>query len=182
MDVYDTVYALLTANDNTMRGRTVIQKLAYLSCQKISTLDVPPYKAHYFGPFSPGLGWALEKMVSCYFLYEASPPGTIHDGYKYDLTSDGREIAKIAKGRNNGTFEKVAEIVKTCRDFCDLKTAPLSYASKIYYLLHSNESGDDMSFLEAKEYAKDLGWNVSKDNVEQGAQLLERLGLVKVHE
>ena len=182
MDVYDTIYALLTANDNTIRGRTVIQKLAYLSYQTIPTLDVPPYKAHYFGPFSPGLGWALEKMVSYYFLYEASPPGSLYEGYKYGLTSDGLEIAKMAKKRNNGMFEKIADIVKVCRDFCGLKTAPLSYASKIHYLLYSTETGCHMSFWEAKEYAADLGWKVSKDNVEQGAHLLEKLGLAKVSE
>ncbi len=182
MDVYDTVYALMVANGNAIRGRTVIQKLAYLSCQKILALDVPPYKAHYFGPFSPGLGWALEKMVSYYFLYESSPPGTMYDGYEYSLTGDGREIAEMARKRNNGTFEKIEGIVKVCRDFCGLRTHPLSYASKIHYLLCSNEAGDGMSFLEAKRYAEDLGWKVSGDNVEQGAQLLENLELAKVYE
>lgn len=179
MDVYDTVYAILDANGNSIRGRTVIQKLVYLANEKISTLDVPPYTPHYYGPFSPGLGWALEKMVSYYFLHETSTPGAMHEGYKYDLTSDGKTIAKASKKKNNGTFEKIARIVNVCRDFCELKSAPLSYASKIHYLL-SHESYNGMSFQEAKEYAEDLGWEVSKDNVEQGAKLLEKLDLARV--
>ena len=180
MDVYDTIYAVLTANGSTIRGRTVIQKIVYLSSKKIPTLNVPPYKAHYFGPFSPGLGWALEKMVSYYFLYEANTPGYMYEGYKYGLTSDGQEIAKESKEKNLDAFEKIAELVNVCRDFCSLKTAPLSYASKIHYLLQSHETDRGMSFPEAKEYAEKLGWKVSKDNVEQGAQLLEKLELVKV--
>ena len=180
MDVYDAIYAVLAANNNTIRGRTVIQKIVYLSNEKIPDLDVPPYKPHYFGPFSQGLGWALETMVSCYFLYEASPPGSMYEGYKYGLTSDGRKIAKMAKERNGDIFEKIASIVRMCRDFCGLKSAPLSYASKIHYLLHSHETGASMSFSDAVEYAKELQWKVSEDNVEQGARLLEQLGLVTV--
>ena len=63
MDVYDTIYSVLVANDDSIKGRTVIQKIVYLASQKIPELAVPPYVAHYYGPFSPGLGWALEKMV-----------------------------------------------------------------------------------------------------------------------
>ncbi len=180
MDVYDTIYAILDANDNTIRGRTVIQKIVYLSSKKIPNLDVPPYKAHYYGPFSRGLGWALETMVSCYFLYEDIPPGSMYEGYKYRLTKDGQEIAKISKEKNGDMFERIAEIVKVCRDFCDLKSAPLSYASKIHYLLNSHESSVGMSFPDAVEYAKKLQWKVSECNVGQGAELLERLELVTV--
>ncbi len=178
-DVHDTIYSVLDANNGTIRGRTAIQKLVYLSSKKIPELDVPPYVAHYYGPFSPGLGWALEKMVSYSFLYEASTPGSIYDGYTYGLTNDGQEIVKKTKEKYKDMFGKVAEIVKTCRDFCELKTAPLSYASKIHYLFCS-EHKDDMSFSDAVEYARKLGWNVSKDDVEQGAQLLERLNLARI--
>ncbi len=180
MDVYDTIYAILDANDNEVRGRTVIQKIVYLSNEKIPDLDVPPYKPHYYGPFSQGLGWALETMVSCYFLYEDSPPGSMYEGYKYKLTSDGREIARMVKERNNDTFEKIAGIVKVCRDFCDLRSAPLSYASKIHYLLSSHRTGGRMSFPDAVEHAKKLQWKVSEDSAEQGAKLLEQLELVTV--
>lgn len=180
MDVYDTVYAILAANNNTIRGRTVIQKLVYLSSKKIPSLDVPPYKPHYFGPFSPGLRWALGRMVSFYFLYEEYPPGDMYSGYKYSLTRDGHKLAKESKERNNGTFEEIAKIVDICRKFGGLKTAPLSYASKIHYLLSSHETGSGMSLANAVKYAKELGWKVSEDNVDQGAELLEQLGLVTV--
>ena len=178
MDVYDTIYSVLDANDGKIRGRTTLQKIVYLCSKKVPELDVPQYAAHYYGPFSPGLGLALEKMVSYSFLYEASTPGGLFGGYTYGLTGDGRSIAENAKEKHKDTFEKVAKIVRTCKNFCELKAMPLSYASKIHYLLDSHESG--MSFPDAISYARKLGWKVSEDNVEQGAKLLERLELVKV--
>lgn len=180
MDAYDMIYAVLDANNNTIRGKTVIQKLVYLSSKKIPALDVPPYKPQYFGPYSPGLAWALDKMVALYFLYEDYPPGYMHDGAKYSLTSDGREISQETKVRNKHMFEQVAKIVSICRRFSGLKAEPLSYASKIHYLLNSHETGTCMSFADAVEYAKELGWKVPKDNVDQGAELLEQLELVTV--
>ena len=179
MDVYDTIYSVLAAKGDSIIGRTAIQKIVYLSSKKIPELDVPPYKPHYYGPFSPELGWALEKMVSYSFLYEANTPGTLYEGHTYNLTNDGLEIAKRVKNEHKDVFEKVSEIVKTCK-FCELKATPLSYASKIYYLLDSHASNDSMPFSDAVEYAKKLGWKVSEENVEQGAKLLERLELVKV--
>ena len=179
MDVYDTIYSVLVANGGRVDGRTAIQKLVYLSGQKIRGLDVPPYEAHYYGPFSPGLAWALAKMVSYSFLYEANISGSAHEGYTYGLTDDGREIAKRAKEAHGGAFGRVAGIVRTCRDLCGLRAAPLSYASKIHYLLSSHGPEGGMSLSDAVAYARELGWNVSEDNVEQGVQLLERLELAK---
>ena len=180
MDVYDTIYAVLTANDGKMGGRTTIQKIVYLSSKKIPQLDVPSYKAHYYGPFSPGLGWALETMTSYSFLYEARRPGTMYEGYTYGLTDDGKEIASRAAKKYPDIFKKIQETVKICKDFCELKTAPLSYASKIHYIANSDMSRNDMSFSDAVDYARKLGWKVSKEDAEQGAELLERLELAKV--
>ena len=180
MDIYDTIYAVLTANDGKINGRTVIQKIIYLASKKISQLDVPPYKAHYYGPFSPGLGWALETMTSYSFLYEARTPGATYEGYTYGLTADGQKIASRAKNNYKNIFENIRKIVEICKDFCELKTAPLSYASKIHYMANSNMFRNGMSFSDAVEHARKLGWNVSKDDVEQGARLLERLNLGKV--
>lgn len=179
MDVYDTIYAVLTANDGKINGRTAIQKIVYLASKKIPGLEVPQYKAHYYGPFSPGLGWALETMTSYSFLYEARIPGAM-EGYAYGLTDDGKEIAAKARKKHMDKFKDIYSVVKICKDFCGLKTAPLSYASKIHYMTNADISKKGMSFSDAVEYARKLGWKVSEDNVEQGAKLLERLELEKV--
>jgi len=179
MDVYDTIYSILDANDGKIKGRTALQKIVYLSSRKIPELDVPPYAAHYYGPFSPGLGLALEKMVSYSFLYETGTPGDLYGGYTYGLTNDGREIIKKAREKHKDVFGKVAEVVRACKSFCGLKAAPLSYASKIHHIMYSHEGDSDMSFSDAVEYVRRLGWKVSKDNVEQGASLLERLNLAR---
>lgn len=178
MHVYDMIYAVLDANDNKIRGGTTLQKIIYLASKKITDLGVPPYKAHYYGPFSPGLSWALEKMVLNCFLYENNIPG--YEGYEYGLTDDGREISRIVKKREKDKFEEIAEIVNMCKKFCKLKATPLSYASKIHYLLDSHETDDKMSFSDAVDYAKELRWQASKDDVKHGVKLLEKLELTTV--
>ena len=180
MDVYDTIYAILSAKGNTTVGRTAIQKLVYFSCQKIYGLDIPPYTPHYYGPFSPGVGQALAKLVSYSFVSEAVIPGMLYGGYSYSLTDDGIKISENTKKDHRDKFDKIGSIVRTCQTFCDLEAVSLSYASKIYHMLNSQDEGEDeLSFDNAVEKAKRIGWKVSPPDVRQGAELLEKLELVK---
>lgn len=181
MDVYDTIESILDANGGEIRGRTAIQKLVFLAQNAIPGLEIPPYKPHYYGPFSSELGLALEKLVSYSFVSEVKIPGTMYEGYNYKLTSDGEQAVQGIKQENKEEYDKIQELVKTCKEFCELKIAPLSYASKIYYMLGARPKEEPtLSVEDAIEDAKKLGWNVSSDNVEQGAQLLEKLKLVKL--
>jgi hypothetical protein len=73
----------------------------------------------------------------------------------------------------------ISNIVKTCRDFCGLKTAPLSYASKVYFILQYFPKSERKNNLDdAKINAQRLGWNLSDNDVKQGSVLLEKLDLV----
>lgn len=178
MDAHDAIYAVLAANGNTVSGSTVIDKIIYLSSRKIPELDVPPYTEHYYGPFSPGVRWTLEKMILYSFLYETGTPGVVYDRYAYSLTDDGKKMAERAQKEHRDGFGKISGIVAACRDLCGMRNAPLSYASKIHYLL-TQESGEYTTFDDAVGYARKLGWKVSEDNVDQGASLLEELQLAR---
>lgn len=157
-----------------MMEKTTIQKLVYLSSQKIPELDIPPYAEHYYGPFSPGLGIMLEKAYLYSFIYETNLPKTI---CQYGLTPDGKNLAKQVQKNHPDTFQKISDIVRVCKDSCRLEIHPLSYASKIRYLICPREHQNSMKFEDAVKYACKLGWNVPKYNVEQGAELLKHLGL-----
>ena len=180
MDVYDTICAILAAKGDATVGRTAIQKLVYLSLQKMPGLDIPPYAPHYYGPFSPGVGHALEKLVSYSFVSEATIPGMLYGGYSYDLTRDGVEISENTKQEHVDEFGKIADIVKTCKTCCGLEAVSLSYASKIHHMLDTQEDDEDeMAFEDAVTNATKLGWQRTPGNVRQGADLLESLELVK---
>ncbi len=179
LDEYQTVELILDSNSGEVRGRTAIQKLVYLSKVIIPELNIPPYKPHYYGPYSPGLSLALEKMVSYSFLDEIRIPGSMYDAYTYKLTTDGQEIANEIKQSNQQEYEKINELVKVCKKFSGLKSTPLSYAAKAFYMVHS-QPGKKLTYDDAVNYAKNLGWQISEREVEQGAQLLEKLKLVTI--
>lgn len=181
MDVYDTIYSIVDANNGKIKGRTAIQKIAYLASKKIPELEVPPYTSHYYGPFSPGLGCALENMVSCAFLYETRTPSA-YAGYTYGLTDDGREICGISKKKYGDIFAKVANIVSICKKYCELRITPLSFASKINYMVESQARTDDMKGEDLTEYATKFGWKMNNDDITQGTELLRWLKLVTIRE
>lgn len=181
MDVYEIIESILDANGGEIRGRTAIQKLVYLAHHTIPQLEVPQYKPHYYGPFSSELGLALEKLVSYSFVSETKIPGTMNEGHNYRLTEDGQKVIDAIKNEKKEDYEKIKQLVDTCKEFCDLKIAPLSYASKIFYMLDAQgKDSEKLTTKDAVKNAKELGWKVSSDNVEQGAKLLEKLELVKL--
>lgn len=181
MDVYEVIESILDANGGEINGRTAIQKLVYLAQNTIPQLEIPPYKPHYYGPFSSELGLALEKLVSYSFVTETKVPGTMYEGYKYKLTTDGQKVIDSIKKEKKEEYEKIKGLVNTCKEFCELKTAPLSFASKMFYMLDAHKEDDEkLTIDEAIKNAKELGWKVSSDNVEQGAKLLEKLNLVEM--
>lgn len=180
LNVYDTIALLLLANEGKMQGRTVLQKLVYLSSIIVPKISNPSYKAHYYGPFSPKLSLALEKMVSYSFLEEVRMPGFMYEGYSYRLTKDGENLAIRAKTNHPVEFKKIEEIIKTCDKFCKLKSAPLSFASKVFFLLQRLPTDKrKMTYKDAISDAENLGWDISNDDVEQGVELLKQLNLVE---
>ena len=129
----------------------------------------------------PNLSLSLEKMVTYSFIDEIKVPGQMYEGYKYRLTADGQDLANHVKITYQKEYEKINNLVATCKKFCNLKTAPLSYAAKMHYMLESNREGKKpMNHDDAIRKAEKLGWEITASEVEQGVQLLEQLKLVEV--
>lgn len=181
MDVYETVEAILDSNNGEIVGRTAIHKLVYLSEKTIDGLTLPLYKPHYYGPYSPDLSLALEKMVTYSFIDEIKIPGRMHEGYKYRLTSDGQDMADHVKTTYPNEYQKINSLVSTCKQSCGLKTAPLSYAAKVYFMLENNSDKEkQMDYDVAIKTAEKLGWELTPDDIDQGVELLEQLKLVNI--
>ena len=84
MNSYDVIKAILDSDVDAAIGRTAMQKLAYLAMEKISGLDIPDYRPHYYGPYSAELRRALERMVRYSFVNERKIPGLTYEGYRYE--------------------------------------------------------------------------------------------------
>lgn len=176
LNSYDTIALILDAAGGSLRGRTALQKLVYLSSVTIPAIEDQGFKAHYYGPYSAKLSMSLANMVSYSFLDEINVPGKMYGGYRYKLTDDGVQITKMVKKMHRNSYEKILKVVKTCKEFCNLESTPLSYASKIYYLLCSTQR--NLTIREAQKCAQDLGWDIAEDDVRQGVDLLGQLKLV----
>jgi len=181
LDIYEVIESILDSNDGEVRGRTAIQKLVYLSKAVVPELRVPPYRPHYYGPYCSDLSLALEKMVAYSFIEEVKVPGHMYEGYTYRLTIDGLDLVKSIKVNQKKQYDEIKRLVKTCKQFCELRINPLSYAAKIFFMLESLPKNErKMSYQEAVNKAERFGWNIIHEDVEHGVQLLETLNLVKV--
>jgi len=179
LDVYDTIGLTLASNDDLIVGRTTIQKLIYFETVKIPEIRIEPYTAYFYGPFNRQVAEALEFMVVSDIL-EEKKVRSFNSGYQYKVTDKGRPIIQNLTKKLESSYFKIEEIVTNCNEFCQLRSNPLSFAAKVHYMLRSTRNKKGISLTEAKDIGKTLGWDISKSEIEEGAQLLEYLNLVKI--
>ncbi len=97
LDVYDTIGLIISANNDEIIGRTTIQKLVYLSKEKMPQIHISPFFAYYYGPFNREVALALEKLVTLDFLQEKRCSGYFTEGYSYTLTQKGKNFVEKQK-------------------------------------------------------------------------------------
>ena len=79
------------------------------------------------------------------------------------------------------TFIKIEDIVNTCEKYCGLDPNPLSFAAKVHFMMNSQKSEKTLTQNELIKLGNSLGWNLSKSDIRDGAELLNQLNLVKIH-
>lgn len=177
MDIYDIVMAMLDSEAG-IQGRTAIQKLAYLAKELHPDLDVPEYKPHYYGPFSPEVGETLSALVSYSFVSETRIMGSRYLGYEYRLTEYGRDAAEDIRKQFRSGYDAIRELVDRCNKSCGLRIHSLSFASKIRFMqTHRLHEGGPMTEAYIKERGRDLGWRMTDQDIDGGIKLLRDLDL-----
>ncbi len=179
LDVYDTICLTLAANDDQLRGRTTIQKLIYFELEKIPEIHIEPHIAYFYGPFNRQVAQGLETLVHLDVLDEKRLQNG-DSSYQYTITKKGIPVIKNLIEENKQTYEKIEKIVQTCFDYCKLNPNPLSFAAKVHYMLSKRECQKGMTEDEAIQMAKSFGWKITEKDVKLGAELLEKLKLVKI--
>ncbi len=170
MDAFDGVMLMLHCCGEARLGRRAIQRMLYLAGRKIPSLSAPPYRMQYYGPFSEELGHVLEKLVSFSFVSEEKTPGGQQEAYCYSLTADGAGMVRQMAGAPE--YPQMRSLADACRTACGFRVGALSYASKILYLLE-----EGLAYREAVERVSNSGWKRYPGSVEEGARVLEELGL-----
>lgn len=105
-----------------------------------------------------------------------------YESYTYKLTAKGEKYASNAGAQFPREYEAISKTVSTCKEFCGLRSTPLSYAAKSHYILASTEAGRAGQYTvdDVRRVGRDFDWNISPEDIETGVQLLEKLDLVRV--
>jgi uncharacterized protein len=172
LDVYDLLFLILKAAEDCQRisGRTTIQKIGYFACEDLDLEN--DYAAHFYGPYSPALAYALKRLVSLRLVKEErTVTNNDHVMFEYSLTPMGKKYAdKIAK-EHGKELAKVGKIVERVGQIEEDPIDTISKAAKVHFLKKDSER--DLSAADIVRRAKNFGWNIDRSEV------LESLALIK---
>ena len=175
MDCHDALLMTIGQNGGSLHSRTTIQKLCYFYAQKIDGF-APKYVPYFYGPFSNEVASALADLSAFSFVHEIAYSG-FYGGYTYEFTRDGERLAKELPEKLPDECTQIKDILDVCKSRCDLKPAPLSYAAKCHYIL-SGDGREKHTAQDIREAGKDLCWEISEADIDDGIGLLEELRLV----
>lgn len=170
------------AAGGSVDGRTILQKLAYFVGRRLER-DLG-HHAHFFGPFSSKIENQLRVSVIAGELNETAETlpnwygGPDALKYSYRLTDEGTNRVLELREQTKAAARAVDETVNAVRQVIPgFKQRALSAAAKIDLIL--NEHEDPVPVGELRNLARELGWTLSDDEVQQSVRVLEQLGLVR---
>ena len=181
LDVFDAIALTIHANNNEIISKTTVQKLIYFHTQMNKNSDISNYTHHFYGPFNREVSTALEDMSEFSYIDQNVISG-YYETYNYKLTDKGIKYAEATKEKYPDEFKIILNTLNICKEYCELKPNPLSYAAKAFYILTNSKEGleGNYSSEDVKTIAKDFDWNVSTDNTLTGIELLKKLDLVSI--
>jgi len=182
MSTYDFVHLVLYAFNGTMRGRTKFQKTVYFVGALTRSLENLGYRPHYYGPYSSEVAAAANELTGLGFLRQTSalaggvdPQGFEVARYDYDLTTEGRKIAREKAARFDKEWSQIDDAVRRLKLVPDRDYIRLSIAAKMYYLLGKKKPA---STDELVKMMPTFGWSVTAEQMREAGEFLVSLGLV----
>lgn len=181
MRLTDLILIIISHNNGKFIGRTLLQKAIFF-LNELANLDIS-FKPHYYGPYSSEIAVALENLVGIGFLNEIEERfasdwnvwGEVRR-YTFELTSDGKEILKEIK--KTPDYKRIKDLLDKLGNFSESKDYDkLSKAAKIYHIVKSKEKITNKGI---KEEATKLGWLLKSNEIDDMSSFLEKLGLIKI--
>lgn len=185
MDIREFIALTLLAADGEVHGKTKLQKLIYFVGVLADKLDELGYRAHFYGPYSDDVAYAVGQLRSIGVLDQnESEWGYDQRGFEikrsdYRLNEAGKAYAEKIKKRFHEDWQKIDGAIKQYKHSGDLDYMDLSIAAKTYFLLGQSK-GKARSMKDLAALAPRFGWNVEAQKIEEAAKYLKKLGLVEV--
>jgi len=173
MDVNDALLMILLAVNENFQERRAFQKIAYLSSVKLN-FDMG-FFAHYYGPYSKIVASQIENLSTFGFINEKNLK-TNNDRILtfFELNDDGKKITKSIKKKYREEYKTIKLVVDACKkEKYDYNV--LSWSAKVHYIM---PKGKSVSVRQISELAKEYGWKLSKDDINNAFTLLTSLELI----
>ncbi len=181
LDVFDAIALTIHANSDEIASKTTIQKLIYFHTVTIKDLDISNYIHYFYGPYNQEVSVALEDMSEFSYI-DQNIISRYYEIYNYRLTKKGIKYAETIIEKYSSEFNTISKTIKICKEYCELKPTPLSYAAKAHHILVNSKDQleEKYSTKDVKKIVKDFDWNISKKDALAGLVLLQNLNLVSV--
>ena len=181
----DFVHLALYALGGEIQGKTNLQKKIYFLILLMDRVDELGYRPHFYGPYSDDVALAVENLKTVGFVdqnvvsgFATNDFGFERRRYDYRLTDASRGVAEAKARQNPKLWGDLQKAVKRLKQAGELDYMKLSVAAKTFFLLGKRKNRATKQ--ELARLAPRFGWHVTAEEIEQAAQYLERLGLVKV--
>jgi len=184
MKTYDFVHLVLYAAGGKIEGRTKLQKMVYFTGVLTKREHELGFRAHFYGPYSPDVAGAVDKLRALSFLRQTSSGGGAFDNrglevarYDYELTEDGTLIAQEKTRNYSNEWKRIKAAVKRLIASDPNDYVKLSIAAKTYFL-HGKLKGTT-SAGELERLSEHFGWRVTKDEICEAFNWLKTVRLVE---
>lgn len=171
----DLILMLLANKNDKIEGRTVLQKLVYLTSINVNNMLInkPNFKPHYYGPYSYDVALTLDQLVNLGFVEEYTKKAS--DGivtYIYSLTEDGKKL--VNKYSNKKINKTLCEMI----DKLDKNTNnnELIQLAKIHYIITNIKRTNDNN--EIIKIAEMLDWELNPSIIDNMKRILKELKLI----
>ncbi len=184
MNARDFVALTLREAGGEIRGKTKLQKLLYFVGVLTDRLDDLGYRAHFYGPYSDEVAYALGQLKTIGAVDQNVTDWGVHRSgfevkrYDFRLNQAGQTFAEGLARRAPEMAEKIRCAVKLYEEAGDRDYMELSIAAKTYFLLGQKKGRSRLDHL--VKLASRFGWNVSERQIKEAAEYLQQLGLVEL--
>jgi uncharacterized protein YwgA len=182
MNPEHVIMIVIDSCGGSVSGKTLLQKRIYFLCE-IMELDLS-YRPHYYGPYSPVVDQGLTRLKALGFLMEhttgfgrSAQLGMEIRRYDYALTDDGKTVVQTIRRNEPDICRRIRDYISQMERAGDTGNyIDLSIAAKTHFILKKNmKSMNSHAICEA---ARQLGWNVSEDDIRNASALLRNMKMI----
>lgn len=183
MKTYDYVHLIIYAAGGKVEGRTKLQKLVYFSGVLTKQEESLGYRAHFYGPYSPDVADAVDKLRALKFLQQTIAGGNAIDSrgfevarYDYELTDDGRQIAEEKANYHPKSWKVIQAAVNRLVKSDHNDYVKLAIAAKTYFMTGKLKEATSSKDLE--KLSSQFGWKVTSNEISEAFEWLKTIRLV----